>query len=71
MERWTLEWKPHLVRCVIVCLNNWKKGLSVKCLSTLNKALCKWNWCFAKGPFGIKLLVRSMGKKAGGGFLSK
>ena len=31
-----------------MCLSKKKRGLGVKCLSTLNKALlCKWNWWFA------------------------
>ena len=34
-----LERKPHLVRWALVCLDNRKGDLGVKCLSSLNKAL--------------------------------
>ena len=43
----TLERKLHLVRWDLVCLEKCNKGLRVKSLSILNKALlCKWSWRF-------------------------
>ena len=46
--------KPHFVRWMLVCLDKRKRGLGVKCLSSLNKVLlCKWNWRFTneRGAF--------------------
>ena len=43
-----LERKPHLVRWLIVCIDKRKRGLEVKSLTLLNKALLgKWTWRFA------------------------
>ena len=41
------ELKPHVFRWATICLDKSKKGLGVKYLSTLNKALlCAWSWQF-------------------------
>ena len=40
--------KPHLVRRKIVCSERNERGLGVRCLSVMNKALlCKWSRHFA------------------------
>ena len=43
-----LEKKPHLMKWDIVCLDKRKGGLGVRSLNSLNKALLKWIWRFAK-----------------------
>ena len=44
-----LEKKPLLVKWSIICSDKRKGGLSVKCLSKLNRALLgKWSWHFVE-----------------------
>ena len=48
MGRRVLDYKPHLVKWTIVCLDKRKDGLGVKSLLILNKTfICKWSWCFS------------------------
>lgn len=64
-----LELKPQLVRWALVCLDKGKRGLGVKCLSSLNKAfLCKWNWRFAneRGALWNQVIRAKYGEKQRG-----
>ena len=64
-----LEKKLHLVKWDIVWLNKRKKGLGVRYLNSLNKALiCKWIWCFAKkmDAFWRKVICGKFGELEGG-----
>ena len=64
-----LKRKPHLVRWGLVCLEKSNRGLGVKCLPILNKALlCKWSWRFAieREVFWNQVIRGKYGEEQGG-----
>ena len=65
----TLEWKTHLVWWDTVCLYKKKKGLGVKSLTILNKALLsKWSWRYAieKEALWKRVISGKYGEEEGG-----
>ena len=68
-----LEKKPHLVKWDIVCLDKRKGGLGVRSLNSLNKALRKWIWRFAKerDAFWREVICGKFGELEGVGALRK
>ena len=65
--------EPHLVRWTIVCLDKRKRGLRVKSLASLNKALLgKWSWCFTNEKEAFwNQVIRGKYEKDRGGWCSQ
>ena len=64
-----MEKKPLLVKWSIICLDKRKGGLSVRCLSKLNRALLgKWSWHFVeeRGALWHQVINRKYEVEEGG-----